>query len=466
MQMTELSEEEWIAAVRRIRHIDPKLADAFECYCFAFRDKLKKPPICVMDTYSFGQLMFDAGEPQRSEPSKRFEPIMLHGGDPNAQHEGGYPLGIIIGGNAEVTDFVYGAGVPRGVPQAILKPGDFVGSFEFMDQFSGSKPKVVPDWMITAGASNIRFASNTNNKSFAKHLVRNFSARKKPEQAIRTARPFLEQLKKVERISNCLQKCKTEIIYFGTDWFAPLSDDNVDKDLAAAGYALMQIIGSHAWRASARIRPSASRAAQFFFMGRKFSRPELHERQRAFNIFNSLYDLFTGRRPMFVPEREKEPFREICEVLKGYNKDDNPFILRPDYPGETESRIGFMPVEDIASDLVESSGAHQSALMGSLHTIDEAVKLVPKSRRSILHVFGAIIQALSVRAPAGTMDDEAKGVMTYDIRQHPKDGIVLDDMSERQFFEAAGISLAKPGAQFFKTCIRLVAQPLPKKGGC
>jgi hypothetical protein len=97
----------------------------------------------------------------------------------------------------------------------------------------------------------------------------------------------------------------------------------------------MDLISRRTWLASARIRPQVSRAAEFFFNGsggrdKKFSRPEQRRRSRAINIFNTLYDLFWGRRPMFIPETKDGdwgPIAQICKVLSGYTKDTEPFVL-------------------------------------------------------------------------------------------------------------------------------------------
>jgi hypothetical protein len=233
----------------------------------------------------------------------------------------------------------------------------------------------------------------------------------------------------------------------------------------------MDIIGRRTWRALARIRPPASRAAEFFFrsgpggMGR-FTRPEQNERLRAINVFNSLYDMFSGRRPMFVAERRNGPWgpmAEICGALRGYNDDENPFILRPDYLSDAEHPIGFMPVESIGSDLVEGGGAHESALTDALHSIDDAAREAAIEGRSILEEYDKIIRALSVRLPAEKpvrssaekKGDQAIGIKTCDVRRNLKGIIELPPMQDPQQFFEPEIRLSKPGAEFFKTCIRL-----------
>jgi len=157
---------------------------------------------------------------------------------------------------------------------------------------------------------------------------------------------------------------------------------------------------------------------------------------------------------MFVAERLAKPFGEICEFLEGYNDDKKPFVLRPCYLKDSRTGIGFMPVDDIASALVEGSGAHHDALMASLNTIDHAARLVPMERPSTLHEFSQIIQALSVRLPPGKMDDKTKDARTWKLSQDPKEGVKSRNILEHEFFEPAGISLTKPSAEFFRTCIR------------
>jgi hypothetical protein len=453
--MTALTEDELTDAIGRIRELDRDLddglhlGDALERYRSALR--MQVPNLfCVIDTYPFGQRMFDAGKPLRSKSSEKFE-APLH-------QESGFPLGIILNGYAEVTAYVYGAGVPRAASQAVLKPGGFIGSFEFMDWLAGVEPKGIPDWMITAGAASIRCAFSTNNNSFVKHLVRLFPDQRINGHAIRTTSPFLEQMKIIEPIQNYFEKFRTDVMYFGNNWFQPVQDDDA---IRAARSVLMEVIGRRTWRASARIMPPASRAAEFFFRSAsggigKFTRPEQHERLRAINVFNSLYDLYSGRRPVFVPERrngEWGPTQEICNALRGYNDDENPVILRPDYLSG-EHPVGFMPVESIGSDLVEGGGAHESALMNSLHTIDQAANAAAREGRSILEEYDKIIRALSVRLPA-EKKDQTMGVKTCDVRRNPRGSVILAPMQEAQFF-GPDISLSRPGAEFFKTCIRLI----------
>jgi hypothetical protein len=448
--MAALTEDELTGVIRRIRDLDRPLGDALDRYRSALRVQVPKP-FCIIDSYPFGQRMFDAGKPLRSRPSAKFEPP-LH-------QPSGYPLGIIIEGYAEVTAYVYGAGVPRAASQAILKPGGFIGAFEFMDWLVNVGSKGIPDWMITAGSASIRCAFSTNNNSFVKNLVRLFPDQRINGHAIRTASPFLEQMKNIEHIHSYFEKFRTDVLYLGNNWFNPVHEDDA---IRSARFELMDIIGRRAWSALARIRPPASRAAEFFFRSNaggigKFTRPEQHERLRAINVFNSLYDLFSGRRPMFIPERDNGPWgpvAEICNALRGYNNDENPFILRPDYLSD-EHPIGFMPVESIGSDLVEGSGAHERALMDSLHTIDQAASAARREGRSILEEYDRIVRALSVRLPAEKKGDKTAGVKTCDVRRSPKGSVILATMQEAQFFEPSHVRLSKPGAEFFKTCIRL-----------
>jgi hypothetical protein len=337
--------------------------------------------------------------------------------------------------------------------------------------------------VVTAGVS-IRCAfSTTENDVFAKYLVRKYRGANR--NAIRTASSFSEQMKKIEHIQNCFEKHETEVIYFGSNWFQAGQED-ADNILSARA-KLMDLIGRQTWRASARIRPTVNRAAEFFFKsgaseGRKFTRPDQHERSRAINIFNSLYDLFSGRRPMFIPERKSGPWgpiEEICEALRGYDDDDKPFVLRPDYLHESTHlkpdclceptrRIGFMPAESIGSDLVEGGGSHKSALERSLHTIDQAAKAAKVAALeggSILDEFEKIILALSVRLPAERRGDDAEGFTAYNVRREPNGEVRLKPIQKVEFFKESEISLRSPGAEFFRTCICLTLPKPVRPGG-
>jgi hypothetical protein len=457
--MTALAEDELTGAIRHIRGLAPdapglaSLADALDDYCSALTARGLRP-LCVVDSYPFGQLIFNEGIPLRSNPSEEFEPALLQ--------ESEFPLGIIIKGYAEVTAYGHGAGTPRPVSQAILKPGDFIGAFEFMDFRAGVRPKPIPDWMMTAGSASIRCAFRTDNDSFVKHVVRRFQSQRRNSHLIREASTFLDQMKNIEPINKLFNKCRTDILYFGRDWFSLSLQDYEDDIIRTARSKLNEIICLQAWRSSARLMPSASRAAAAFFKGNSggigdFTQPERHERQRGITIFNSLYDMFFGRRPMFIPERNNGgwgPIKEICDLLHGYNDDDKPFILRPDYLSDKDP-IGFMPLESIGSDLVEGGGAREVALTKTLNTIYRAAK--GTGERNILKEYGNIIRALSARLPAEKKSGQTTGAVTcvtWDERY-----ISPKEISEDQFFKESGISLRRPGAEFFKTCIRLNRAP-------
>jgi hypothetical protein len=443
--------------LEKLCSLDRELGDALRRYRGALIARVP-PPGCLLETYPFGQSMFLEGRPT----SGRLSQELLSPQSATLS----FPFGIILKGYAEITDYVFGAGAPRLAPHAILKPGNFIGIFELLDWITDGQARGVPDWTITAGAASICCAVNTSNDAFARHLRRRFGLEIN-EHAIKTSDCFLEQLLDVPSIKNEFSEWTTDVLYFGIDWFKPLLDDDVDDRTRSAGRELVRILSERAWRAASKIRPSASSIAPFFFGGRanggaKFTRPELHERQRALHIFTSLYDLYSGRRPMFVPERQDGPWGpmgKICAtVLKGYNNDEFPFVLRPEYITDARpSAVAYVPVENIASDLVESGGAHERALMNALNVIDAATRLDEQTEgRSILSEFGNLIKTLSIRMPAGKENGGTRGasVIIRDVLRNPGKGVKFVPMEEGGFFEPYDVKLEKPGAEFFKTCIR------------
>jgi hypothetical protein len=441
----------------KIRSLDRQLGEAIERYHAALVKRLPRPGYAV-ESYPFGQPMFVEGKPSGGSTS--------HALWPSQWTEGGtaFPLGIIVNGYAEITDYIFGAGSPRLAPHAILKPGSFIGLFEFMDRITEGEISGVPDWTITAGTASLCCAFNTSNDAFAKHLRRRFRSQEVNEHAIKNEDSLLQQLMHVEDIKKRFSEWTTDVMYFGDDWFNPLLENDVGDPIRSAGLDLIRILSQRAWYASSRIRPSASSIAPFFFGGRanggtKFTRPELHERQRAIHIFTSLYDLYSSRRPMFVPERRNGPWGpigEICETLQGY--DEDPFVLRPEYLTDAlPDSVAFMPVENVAPDLVESGGAHERAVMNALNAIDAAARLDEKTEgRSILTEFGNMIEALSVRLPAGKEGGRTRSasVITRDVIRNPQKGVRYSVMEEGVFFAPYDIKLERPGAEFFKTCIR------------
>jgi hypothetical protein len=438
----------------KICSLDRPLGEAIQRYHAALVKRLPRPGYAV-ESYPFGQPMFVEGKPSGGSTSHDLLPSQSGGF--------AFPLGIIVNGYAEITDYVFGAGTPRLAPHAILKPGSFIGLFEFMDGITEGKISGVPDWTITAGTASLCCAFNTSNDAFAKHLRRRFRPQEVNEHAVKNENSLVQQLMHVEDIKKRFSQWTTDVMYFGEDWFNPLLENDVGDPIGSTGLDLIRILGQRAWHASSRIRPSASSIAPFFFGGRadgstKFTRPELHERQRSIHIFTSLYDLYSSRRPMFVPERRNGPWGpigEICGALQGY--DENPFILRPEYLSDLPNSVAFMPAENVAPALVESGGAHERAVMNALNVIDAAARLDEKTEgRSILSEFGNMIEALSVRLPAGKEGGRTRSasVVTRDVLRNPQKGVRYSAMEEGVFFAPYDIKLERPGAEFFKTCIR------------
>lgn len=453
-----LVEYDFQSLLKKICSLDRKLGEALGRYHAAL-STIAIAPNYVVESYPFGFPMFVEGKPPTSKLSQELSPSRFG--------TSAFPLGFIINGYVEVTDYVFGAGAPRRAPQAVLKPGDFVGIFEFTDWITRGKLGSIPDWTITAGAASIFCAFNTSNDAFARHLRRRFGPQAINEHAIKNSTSFFGQLMDVQDVKDIFSRWTTDVVYLATDWFRPLFDDEVDAQIRSTGLELTRILGERAWRAAARVRPASSGIAPFFFGGRtnehaKFTRPELHERQRAIHVFTSLYDLHAGRRPMFVPEQRDGPWGpigEICAaVLKGYKSDEEPFILRPEYLTDAfPNAVAYMPIENIASDLVESGGAHERAFMNALNVIDAAARLDEQTDgRSILSEFGNMIEALSVRLPAGKEAGGARSasVATCDVLRNPSKGVKFLPMEEGSFFEPYDIKLDNPGAEFFKTCIR------------
>jgi hypothetical protein len=443
-----------LSLLTKISSLDQQLGEAIQRYYATLAGRVPRPRY-VVESYAFGQPMFVEGKPSGNTPLQEHLPS-----------QSAFPLGIIISGYVEISDYVFGAGSPRRTPNALLKPGNFIGIFEFMDWITDGKTSGVPDWTITAGASSIYCAFSTSNDAFAKHLQRHFRSQEIiNEHTIKNAKTFLAQLMDIQSIRSRFSESLTEVMYFGGDWFQPLFDDDVDDSIRSTGLELVRILGERAWRASSKTRPSSSSIAPFFFGGRtngggKFTRPELHERQRAIYLFTSLYDLYSSRRPMFVPERQNGPwgpFGDICTVLNGY-RDDHPFVLRPEYLSNAlPNSVAFMPVENIAPDLVESGGAHERALMNALNVIDAATRLDEHTEgRSILSEFGNIVEALSVRLPAGKEAERMRkaSVITRDVLRNPQKGVRFVAMEEGAYFAPYNIKLDRPGGDFFKTCIR------------
>ena len=439
----------------KICSLDRQLGEAIERYHAALV-KRSPAPGYVVESYPFGQPMFVEGKPVGVSTS---HDLLSSRWDGSA-----FPLGIIVNGYAETTDYIFGAGSPRLAPHAVLKPGSFIWLFEFMDRITEGKISGVPDWTITAGTASLCCAFNTSNDAFAKHLRRRFRPQEVNEHAIKNEDSLLQQLMHVEDLKKRFSQWTTDVMYFRDDWFSPLLENDVGDPIRSTGLDLIRILGQRAWQASSRIRPSSSSIAPFFFGGRanggtKFTRPELHERQRAIHIFTSLYDLYSSRRPMFVPERRNGPWGpigEICETLQGY--DEHPFVLRPEYLSDAlPDSVAFMPVENVAPDLVESGGAHERAVMNALNAIDAAARLDEKTEgRSILTKFGNMIEALSVRLPAGKEGGRTRSasVVARDIVRNPQKGVRYSVMEEGVFFAPYDIKLERPGAEFFKTCIR------------
>jgi hypothetical protein len=445
-----------------IRSLDGELCEALDRYHKALKADKKKPRYFTV-SYSFAQSMFIDGKPSTDMSWQELLPKGLT-----------FPLGLILRGYVETTDYIFGAGAPRwAVPQAILKPGGFIGHFEFMDWVTNRSTPAIPDWTMTAGAASISGAFSTDNDAFAKHLRRKLGSYKVNEHAIKNESSLVKQLMLIEGVGKRFEQWTTGVMYFPRDWLQPLCEGSVNKRIHAAGQDLRRILSERAWGAASRIRPAATSIAPAFFGGRaskdgRFTRPEVHERQRAIHIFTSLYDLYSGRRPMFVPERQNGawgPIGDICEILKGYRDDENPFVLRPEYINDASTKaVAFMPVENIASDLVEGGGAHERALLNTLNVIDAAARLDEGAQAGVLGQFSKMIEALAVRLPASRGANRTRGgsIVASDVLRNLDKGVRFVAMKEGLFFSPHDITLDKPGAEFFKTCVRFA---IPSRGG-
>src|SRR5262249_15588439 len=151
-------------------------------------------------------------------------------------------------GYVEVTDFPFGAGAPAIAPQAILKPGEFIGLFEFMDWITDHESRGIPDWTVTAGTASLRCAFNTRNDAFAKHLRRLFRPQEINEHIIKNSKSFLSQLMEVERIRDLFDQWTTDVLYFGPDWFRPLREVEPNRAVRSAGLELISVLSQRAWR--------------------------------------------------------------------------------------------------------------------------------------------------------------------------------------------------------------------------
>jgi hypothetical protein len=444
--------------LKTILSLDKEFAEALDRYHKALGGAPGEKSGCFTESYSFAQPMFIDGKPSTDIPWQQLVPEGLT-----------FPLGLILGGYVEVTDYIFGAGAPRwAVPQAILKPGNFIGHFEFMDWVTKRSAAAIPDWTITAGAASISGPFRTDNDAFAKHLRRKFGSHKVNEPAIKNESSLVKQLMLIDIIEQRFGQWATDVMYFPRDWLEPLREGSANKRIQATAWELRRILSERAWGAASRIRPGATSIAPFFFGRRaskdgKFTRPEVRERQQAIHIFTSLYDLYSGRRPMFVPERQNGawgPIGEICEILKGYRDDENPFVLRPEYLSDTSKKeVAFMPVENIASDLVKGGRAHERALLNTLNVIDTAARHAQAG--SMLSQFNKMIEALAVRLPASRAANRTRdgSIVASDVvRNFDKDnkdkGVTFVAIKEGHFFGPYDITLDKPGAEFFKTCIR------------
>jgi hypothetical protein len=452
-----ISELPFERLLTKVRTIDRQAVDAILRYHAAISMQMPMPSYTI-ESYPFGQPMFVEGRSSSTRILQAF---------PSSDREApSFPLGLILSGYVEITDYAFGAGAPRLAPYAVLKPGNFIGLFEFMDWIANGKASGVPDWTITAGSASICCAFGTSNDAFAKHIRRQFASGEVNEHAIRSSDSFLGQLTDIASLRSKFKEYSTEILYFGHNWFQPFLKESVDDTTRSAGRELIRVLGDQAWRAASRIRPSASSIAPFFFGGRtngqvKLSRPELHDRQRAIHIFTALYDVYSGRRPMFIPERQDGPWGpigQICtNVLRGYKGEQTPFVLRPEYVTDIPNAVAYMPVENIASDLIESGSAHERALAVALNVIDSAARLDGMAGgRSILGEFGNMVEALSVRLPArkdgGRLGNSS--VVVRDVVRNAPKGVKFVPMEEGRFFAPYDVTLEKPGGEFFKTCIR------------
>ncbi len=414
----------------------------------------------LIEQYSFGSKVFDKGRPQRADKSTSFGQDYLHGIN--------VPFGIILKGSAEITETLFGETSQIGHPQAVLKPGEFVGLFEFTDKRTSLTPITIPDWTITAGSAGLKCPFDNTVDQFGAHLQRHFPGEVNFPKI--QHKSFIEQILTIDSLRDGLRDWNLEVLYFSNQWFLPLDDHELldnprHEQLRHAAHELYRFLLERAWKAMARLRPASSNISQFFQPHGEVTRPKLHNIQMYIQFFSALYDLFSTRRPMFVPSCRNGvggPLGFICEnVLNGYRQSKAHFLLRPDYLSP-ENPIGFFPIDMLSTALVKSSEGYDHALRNALDAIGDAAHKESKSGgRSVLGVYDRMIPAMRIRVPrpGGRKRESGNGgpaTVTYSLTRKDDGGVKFTKIEEHgAFYAPDAVRTENPGDAFFKTCLRL-----------
>ena len=320
----------WTDVAGTIEQVNPELYQAlsiiYESASLTERSEL----IFSIATYDYGAEIIKNGTPKWPNYSN-FDQDFIFG-----DH---LPYGIIIENSVNVLANSNYAKPNHQFSKAILKSGDQIGLFEFIDEIESNSSISKPHWNITSGVTNIYTSDTITSLGFSRKLLSQL--RKNP---LYENLPTINQLH--EKSSNsaflkCLMDRRTDklkwtssILYLSRSWFLYILKNKEKLNL--------EYFYKEAFRKTIPIQSRSDNT--FEFIKSKIRSSRKGQSDHVFDFIELSYQMFNSLTPGFVTfdhNPEYFPVEAFQSILRECNEDV--FILSPAYFSENSQRPLVLP---------------------------------------------------------------------------------------------------------------------------
>lgn len=475
----------WDGALERLSEIDPLLSASIEA-AHAFYKMQKRIPggdeSPFLARYEYGEDIFDAGDLRF--PRNEAAQIGTY-----RTKERVFSIGVVMDGVCEVQPQLnrYPSGHRvANIPEALLRRGEMLGIFEFLDEFSGKPFLSKPDWTITSGSVLTRSPDKLNTAKVKKLLQRNVPSIDFGQES--RAGSILRRIvnKDIDELGGKFaENWHTSILFLPKDFIHWLLEADLRDTHEGIDYLLL-VLFSKGWLNKGRTDTDFGREVLRVIQDSERSRfnaangnaryrsssEEKNQQVAAARLAAYIMEALSRTRPVFfatATNDEYGPFLEGSRIFESCAR--SPFLLRPGYlpsvsDEEGENDTAFVPLADIDPDYFNSSGGKNPMrvkLTNVCKIIRAAMSFEPDVGDNPLSINRAAFENSLFRVPtdmASKKDAESEACVLR-ISSSLEDEVAIVEESEEKFFEGAleaiGSIEDRPGdrAQFFRSCLRL-----------
>ena len=323
----------WAVAKKAIEKVDSALAEQLDKYRGMQLASQQTAMSNYIVDYPYGAPIVANGTPVFPDNSIAMDAFIV---------SGGLPIGVILENSCEIFEFVAGEKSSIEAPDTILMSGELIGLFETMDWIVGVLNPIPATWNIRSGVSSIyssiTFNTEGNQNRLSKHFGEYIDL-----TAFKKAKTFVDQLKFLSTYEQLRRSWTTKILYFSSEWIAPLRDTNCNSE----AIKLRDMLLSRAWRNIQRLlyRDASSLQKRLH----ADSRGDFAEDAGA--LIKRVRDVVEGRQPCYVPmttDSPLGPFGEITKILDIVTEER--WVLVPTYL--PSGGTGYMKVDHVAPSLI------------------------------------------------------------------------------------------------------------------